>query len=159
MELTTARYQQESVSCNLFTGIQDDLFRRRCFDRREFSQRHHSDDAHVTVYNGQILKVMLAHDFPRLVHRLMFGAVIRLFYHDSANKRRLGIVAKAARVPFRVIALHGPNQTMIRFNGQSIGLKRSHPFTGFLDGTSCLQRFRLITSHFFDEFGSLFGRF
>ena len=46
------------------------------------------------------------------VHRLMFGAVIRLFYHDSANKRRLGIVAKAARVPFGVIALHGPNQTV-----------------------------------------------
>ena len=152
-------YQQESFSCNLATRHSGLFISSPLLDRREVSQRHHSDDAHITVYNGQILKVMLAHDFPRLVHRLMFEAVIRLFYHDSANKRRLGIVAKATRVPFRVIALHGPNQTMIRFNRQSIGLKRSHPFTGFLDGTSCLQRFRLITSHFFDEFGSLFGRF
>ena len=31
-------------------------------------------------------------------------------------------MVKAAGLPLRVIALHGPNQTMIRFNRQSTGL-------------------------------------
>ena len=95
--VTTARYQQESFSCDLTARHSGLSISSLLLDRREISQRHHSDDAHIIVYNGQILKVMLAHDFPRLVHRLMFEAIIRFFYHDSANKRRLGIMAKAAR--------------------------------------------------------------
>ena len=89
----------------------------------------------------------------------MFEAIINCFYHDSANQCRLGIMAKATGLPLRVIALHGPNQTMIRFNWQSVGLERSHLFTGILDGTSCLQRFRLVASNLRDEPGWLFGRF
>ena len=54
--------------------------------------------------------VMLAHNFPCLIHRLIFEAIIRFFYHDSSNKRRLGIMAKAGSLPLRVLALHGPNQ-------------------------------------------------
>ena len=53
----------------------------------------------------------LAHDFPYLIQRLI-SKQYTLFYHDSANKRRLGIMAKAGSLPLRVIALHGPDQTI-----------------------------------------------
>ena len=146
-------------SCDLNAGHSGLSISLLLLDRREISQRHHTHDAHIFVHNGQILKVMLAHDFSCLIRRLMFEAIINFFYHDSANQCRLGIMAKAAALPLRVIALHGPNQTMIRFNRQSVGLERSHPFAGFLDGTSGLQRFRLVASNLRDEPGSLFGRF
>jgi hypothetical protein len=42
------------------------------------SQRYNTQDAHVFVRNGQIFEMMLAHDFPCLIHRLIFEAIIRL---------------------------------------------------------------------------------
>jgi hypothetical protein len=59
--------------------------------RREISQPHSTNDAQIFVHNGQILEVMLAHDFPCLIQRLIFEAIIHfLLYHDFANKRRSG---------------------------------------------------------------------
>ena len=56
-----------------------------------------TNDAQIFVHNGQILEVMLAHDFPCLIQRVIFEAIIHfLLYHDFANKGRLGIMAKAA---------------------------------------------------------------
>ena len=54
--------------------------------------------------------MMLAHNFPCLIQGLIFEAIIRFFYHDSAHKSGLGIMAKGGSLPLRVFALHGPNQ-------------------------------------------------
>ena len=54
--------------------------------------------------------MMLAHDFLCLFLRLTFEAIIRLLYHDFANKRRLGIMAKASGLPLRVLALTVPTR-------------------------------------------------
>ena len=102
-----------SLSCGLVAGHSGLSFSTLLLDRREILERDHAYDAHFFVHNGQILEVMLAHGFPCLIHRLMFEAIIGFFYHDSANKRRLRIMPKAAGLLFRVIALHGPNETMI----------------------------------------------
>ena len=76
----------------------------------EIFQCHNTHDAHIFVHNGQIFEMMLAHNFPCLIQRLIFEAIICFFYHDSTNKRRRGIMAKAGSLPLRVLALHGPNQ-------------------------------------------------
>jgi hypothetical protein len=64
----------------------------------------------IVVHNRKIVEMMLAHNFPCLIQRLIFEAIIRFFYHDSSDKRRLGIMAKAGSLPLRVLAFHGPNK-------------------------------------------------
>jgi hypothetical protein len=62
----------------------------------------------IIVHNGQIFEKMLAHDFPCVIQRLIFEAIIRFLYHEFAHKRRLRIMAKASGLPLRVFALHDP---------------------------------------------------
>ena len=66
-------------SCDLNAGHSGLSISLLLLDRREISQRHHTHDAHIFVHNGQILKVMLPHDFSCLILRLMFEAIINFF--------------------------------------------------------------------------------
>ena len=47
---------------------------------------HHSYDPQVAVHNGQILKAVLAHDSLSLFHRLIFAAVVGLFFHHTMDE-------------------------------------------------------------------------
>jgi hypothetical protein len=54
--------------------------------------------------------MMIPHNFPCLIQRLILEAEVRFFYHDFANNCRLGIMAKAGSRPFGILALHSPDK-------------------------------------------------
>jgi hypothetical protein len=90
------------------------------FFAREISQCHDTHDTHIVVHNRKIIEMMLAHNLPCLIHRLIFEAIKRFFYHDFANKRRLGIMAKAGSLPLRVLAFDGPNKMITDATGNRL---------------------------------------
>ena len=52
----------------------------------EISHPHGTYDPHVLVQNEQILQVVLTHDFPSLIHRLIFEAVVGSFFHHTMDE-------------------------------------------------------------------------
>ena len=65
---------------------------------------HHSYDPQVAVHNGQILKAVLAHDFQCLIHRLIFEAVVGLFFHHTMDELSFAEIIRDRR---RLVDDHG----------------------------------------------------
>ena len=63
--------------------------------RREVCKSHNTHDSHSSVQDGQIVEMMITHNFPCFIQRLILEAEVRFFYHDFANNCRLRIMAKA----------------------------------------------------------------
>ena len=66
---------------------------------------HHSYDPQVAVHNGQILKAVLAHDSQSLIHRLIFEAVVGLFFHQTMDELCFAEIIRDHN-PFRFL-VHG----------------------------------------------------
>ena len=65
---------------------------------------HHSYDPQVAIHDGQILKAVLAHDSQSLILRLIFAAVVDLFFHHTMDELCFAVNRVRRLKPFQAFS-------------------------------------------------------